>query len=86
MTLGNTKQTVYAQDMRVNQIVLLLIVGVSSGLLTGCEKPLFPKEEPRTPYQRYMMLRGTDRPEKVENAYGWEEPNLRERLQPLGAR
>jgi len=51
--------------------------------LAGCEKPLFPKDEPRSPYERYQVLHNQQRPATEENAYGGEEPALRERLKPL---
>lgn len=49
----------------------------------GCEKPLFPSNEPRTPYDRYQQLHGQGRVETEENAYGGQQPALRERLRPL---
>ena len=52
--------------------------------LVGCEKPLFPPNLPRSPYERYQTLRGQQRPATEENAYGAQEPALRERLRPLG--
>ncbi len=60
---------------------LLLVVG----LARGCEKPLFPKEASRSPYERYQILRGQQRPMTTENAYGGDIPALRERLRPLGS-
>ena len=51
----------------------------------GCEKPLFPEAAPRSPYERYMLLRGQDRPTKTENAFGFEVPDIRNRLKPLGS-
>jgi hypothetical protein len=52
--------------------------------LAGCEKALFPKESPRSPYERYQVLRGQARPAVTSNALGVEEPAVRERLRPLG--
>ena len=51
----------------------------------GCEKPLFPEAAPRSPYERYMVLRGQERPTKTENAFGFEIPDIRNRLKPLGS-
>lgn len=50
----------------------------------GCEKPLFPETLPRSPYERYMTLRGQHRPMTEEGPTGQEQPALRERLKPLG--
>ena len=49
----------------------------------GCEKALFPPRADRTPYERYQVLHGQYRPAKQLNAYGGEEPALRQRLQPI---
>lgn len=65
---------------------VLLLTGMGLALLAGvgCEKPLFPDNTARSPYERYMVLRGEDRPAKEFNAFGGEEPALRARLRPLG--
>lgn len=62
-------------------VALLLGVGLSG---VGCEKPLFPENQPRSPYDRYLNLRGQRRPMFQENAFGGDEPALRDRLKPLG--
>jgi len=61
----------------------VLVAGVVFCL--GCEKPLFPANLPRTPYERYQQLHGQGRVETEENAYGGQQPALRERLRPLGS-
>lgn len=53
--------------------------------LAGCEKPLFPPNAPRSPYERYQVLRGRYRPSTELNVYGGEQPALRQRLAPLEA-
>ncbi len=50
----------------------------------GCAKQLFPEDTPRSPYERYQMLRGQDRPKTYVDVFGIERPALRERLKPLG--
>ncbi len=60
-----------------------LLFGCGLGV-TGCEKPLFPKDLPRSPYERYMLLHGQQRPMEEKNAFGGDEPALRERLRPMG--
>lgn len=57
-------------------VMALLCVG-------GCEKGLFPEGTPRSPYDRYMTLRGDYKPPVELDAYGRERPALRQRLQPL---
>jgi len=53
-------------------------------LLGGCEKALFIEQESRTPYDRYMTLRGRQAAMSEPNAFGGSAPALRERLKPLG--
>ncbi len=59
----------------------LLLVGALS--MTGCQKALFPENTDRTQYDRFMVLRGQERPLNQENAYGGKEPALYARLKPL---
>ena len=60
-------------------------LATAAGWVLGCEKPLFPPNLPRTPYERYQQLHGQDRHETEENAYGGQQPALRDRLRPLGS-
>lgn len=61
--------------------IFSVMMGLS--LIAGCEKPLFVKQAPRTPYERYQVLRGRERAATRQDVYGSEEPALRERLKPL---
>lgn len=65
---------------------LLAGLGVACLLLGGCQEPVFPEDQPRTPYERYQALRGQDRPAKTTDAFGNPQPDLRARLAPLDAR
>ena len=58
----------------------LLAAILSAG---GCEKALFPADLPRSPYERYQVLHGQRRAMTEQNAYGGDEPALRDRLRPL---
>lgn len=64
---------------------LMLIVGGMVGVtaVAGCNKPLFPNDAPRTPYERYQALRGRQRPLYELDQLGNPQPALRERLEPL---
>lgn len=66
--------------MRWIVCALLMMAGVLC--LGGCQKALFPDDEPRTQYERYDRLRGRYRPVEQRNAYGQIEPALRGRLAP----
>lgn len=68
--------------MSRRMLILVALLGTIS-LLGGCEKQLFPKNAVRTPYDRYQMLRGQSRMATETNAYGGDQPALRDRLRPL---
>lgn len=60
----------------------LLAVTLLAG---GCEKALFTKQQSRTPYDRYMALRGRQAALTSDQAgAGKSSAMLRERLKPLG--
>lgn len=63
---------------------LIWIIGLTAGLTAaaGCEKPLFPDNVPRTPFQRYDQLRGHYSPPERRGPGFQTEPALRERLSP----
>jgi len=60
-----------------------LVLGAGVLALGGCNTALFPEDQPRTQYDRYMTLRGESRPAKRVSATGPDEPDLRARLKPL---
>jgi len=53
------------------------------GCAAGCAEPLFPDDLPRSPFERYMVLRGEERPAKQTSDFGRQQPALRQRLTPL---
>ncbi|MEM1354043.1 MAG: hypothetical protein AAGH88_04080 [Planctomycetota bacterium] len=61
--------------------VLGVLILLSLGL-GACTKSPFYNEYPRTPYERYQMLRGTDAPRYEYDTYGNRQPALRPRLTP----
>lgn len=65
---------------------MVLMVSAGGLILSGCEKPVFPPSAQRTPYERYQVLRGEYRPPTETNAFGGEQPALRDRLTPLYSR
>ena len=73
--------------MRFHTRKRLAVCGLllTTALLGGCEKALFVENEPRTPYERYMALRGRTPMMTEENPYGGKSPALRDRLKPLDA-
>jgi len=56
------------------------LMGLSA---VGCQKQPLVSELPRTPYERYMALRGRERPATHRDHQGLEQRNARERLRPL---
>lgn len=65
------------------KLVVLLAMGVAGGFAGGCGRPLFPEDAARSPYERYMALRGDAAPQSEKNSYGREQPALRQRLRPM---
>ena len=63
-------------------VAILIAIVVAAGVF-GCEKPLFPPNMPRTQFERYQILHGEYRQPTETNAFGGQEPALRERLRPL---
>jgi len=64
------------------KLCLPVFLGVLFSLI-GCEKPLFPPNLPRTPYERYQSLHGEYRSATEQNSFGGQQPALRDRLRPL---
>lgn len=60
-----------------------MLLGLLAGM-AGCEKPLFVENQSRTPYDRYLSLRGRQTSMTQQNDYGGQTPALRQRLRPLG--
>ena len=50
--------------------------------MVGCQKSPFYNDYPRTPYERYQLLRGQDAPVQEFDTYGNPRPALRQRLTP----
>lgn len=63
-------------------LALLALTAAGIGMV-GCARPLFPEDAARSPYERYLALRGQAPPKTVYDAYGREQPALRQRLAPL---
>tara|TARA_Y100001968_G_C18919710_1_gene509195 strand:- start:115 stop:315 length:201 start_codon:yes stop_codon:yes gene_type:complete len=58
-----------------NTIIFLLLLP-----LCGCYKPLFPKNEARTQFQDYDLIREGYQPMVAPDPFGQPEPALRGRL------
>lgn len=63
--------------------LILFVAILSVSWLGGCQRQPFVSDMPRTPYERYMALRGRERPLTVQGPTGIVQRNIRERLQPL---
>ena len=64
--------------------MLALCLFVAAGYMGGCQQALFIDDAARTPYDRYLTLRGQARPATETDGLGVERPALRQRLRPLG--
>ena len=70
--------------MRLAQVALVSgVLGAAVILAGGCNQPLFPKDKPRSPYERYLAQRGKLAPQSELNTLGRRQPALRQRLKPL---
>jgi hypothetical protein len=49
-------------------------------LAAGCQKALFPKDEPRTQFDAHDRVTGYSPPLEVHDVFGNPQPALRERL------
>lgn len=61
-------------------------VALTLGFVSGCQESPFRSDLPRTPYERYQVLRGDYRPVSTEDEFGVDQKALRQRLAPLRAR
>jgi len=72
--------------LRPRQLVRLCVLVVLAGggglLASGCQKALFPKDEPRTQFDRYDRSRDAFAPSYIEDEFGRQRPNLQGRLSP----
>lgn len=59
-----------------------LMAGVGIAALGGCAKPLLSPTDERTPFDRFDALRAQSAPQYIEDEFGRQQPNLRERLTP----
>jgi hypothetical protein len=63
--------------MRRAVVIIVLLGGV---LLAGCQKALFPKNEPRTQFEVYDTMRSGYVPLEEPDVFGQPQPALRNRL------
>lgn len=63
-------------------IAAILATGCLVTVLAGCQKSPFGQDIPRTPYERYQLLRGDAPPLTELDTYGNKRPALRARLVP----
>lgn len=57
---------------------------ISVMFASGCTgTPFRDAQQVRTPYERYQVLRGEQRPKTYTDSFGREQPALRARLAPL---
>lgn len=62
--------------------MLLVLAGLSGIGASGCQKALFPQDEPRTQFDRYDRSRDAYAPSYIEDEFGRQRPNLQGRLSP----
>ena len=63
---------------RVLQVALLAAISIP--FLAGCQRALFPSDEPRTQFEVHDRLRNRFTPLEEPDAFGHPQPALRARL------
>ena len=63
--------------MRHAAVIGLVLLAVAA---TGCQKPLFPKDEPRTQFELHDRMRHGYQPLEEPDVFGNPQPALRTRL------
>jgi hypothetical protein len=58
---------------------ILFLIGALT-LLGGCQRQLFPKDQPRSQYDRFDAVRDRRPPDRIEDEFGDRKINLRGRL------
>ncbi len=58
----------------------LLLAFAGGACLAGCQKALFPKDEPRTQFESTDRMRGGFVPLEEPDVFGNPQPALRQRL------
>lgn len=58
------------------------LIVVAFGGMLGCARPLLSPADERSPFDRYDGIRAQYAQQTVEDEYGRQRPNLRERLSP----
>ena len=53
---------------------------LSAVVLTGCQKAVFPKDQPRTQFETHERRRGNFAPMEKADVFGKPQPALRARL------
>ena len=64
---------------RTARLILLLTVATA---VCGCQKPLFPANQPRTQFERFDKVRNQSAPQYIEDEFGRRRPNVQARLEP----
>jgi len=57
-------------------------VALTAAVLAGCQKPLFPANQPRNQFDRFDRVRNQAAAEYVDDEFGRRRPNLSGRLSP----
>lgn len=60
--------------------LLILVACLALPALSGCQRTVLKKDDPRSPFDRYNLTRAQHAPPFLEDEYGRRTPNLRQRL------
>lgn len=77
--LRRTNNITAAHEARAALIASSALVAAVVGI-AGCQKPLFPPDTPRTPFELHDKMRDRYRPTEEPDVFGKPQPALRARL------
>ena len=61
------------------------VLATTVAAATACSRSPVQADAPRSPYERYEVLRGSAPPKTITDSFGKEQPNLRGRLERDGS-
>lgn len=83
--MNNTPPPSQSTPQRAAPTASVLILAACIALpaltaVTGCQRTVLKKDDPRSPFDRYNLTRAQHAPPFLEDEYGRRTPNLRQRL------
>lgn len=83
-TSSSTRDWVRRSDAPASVVVgtALMVLVAASTMAGGCQKSLFPENQPRTQFEAYEIMRQRYVPLEEPDVFGTPRPAIRARLTP----